>query len=97
MVIFENTIKIIVGIIGMIISGLFMYYFIKVEGNKQQMQEALENRSIDHADVDNQVSDYFTGNKNGEKHVYDTMDLTGGDSDETCLLGEEASEDTSLL
>lgn len=96
MVILQNVIKIIVGIIGMIVSGVLMFYFVKVEGSKQEMQEVTENEIVDTGNANNPVSVSYTGN-NGENHVYDTIDLTGGDSDETSLLGEEVSEDTSLL
>ena len=92
----QNVIKIIVGIIGMIVSGVLMFYFVKVEGKKQSREKVTENIIVDSMDENNQVSDSYTGN-NGQVHVYDTMDLTGGDSDETSLLGEEVSEDTSLL
>jgi len=92
----QNVIKIIVGIIGMIVSGVLMFYFVKVEGEKLAMEEGTQNIDVDIVNGNNQASDSYTGN-NGEDHVYDTMDLTGGDSDETSLLGEEVSEDTSLL
>ena len=92
----QNVIKIIVGIIGMIVSGVLMFYFVKVEGKKQNREEVTENIIVDSVNGKNQENDSYTGN-NGQGHVYDTMDLTSGDSDETSLLGEEVSEDTSLL
>ena len=96
MVILQNVIKIIVGIIGMIVSGVLMFYFVKVEGKKQNREEVTENIIVDSVNGKNQENDSYTGN-NGQGHVYDTMDLTGGGSEDTALLGEEVSEDTSLL
>ncbi len=96
MAILQNVIKIIVGIIGTVISGILMFYFVKVEGEKQVIHLAPENIIVDHENISNQVGTSFTGN-NREEHVYDTMDLTGGDSECTVLLDEEHGEDTSLL
>jgi uncharacterized protein YxeA len=97
LVVFQNVIKIIVGIIGMIISGTLLYYFIKIEGKNQEIQEASENNTVNSGHVNNQVSASSAGN-NGENQVYDTMDLTGGDSEYTVLLDEEEhGDETSLL
>ncbi|WP_026882401.1 hypothetical protein [Clostridium akagii] len=96
MVILQNVIKIIVGIIGMIISAALLYYFIKLEGKKRGIDKEAEDKTVDYENVNNQRSANLTDN-NGEEHVYDTMDLTGGNNEDTSLLDEEISDDTSLL
>ena len=56
----QNVIKIIVGIIGMIVSGVLMFYFIKMEGKKQSREKVTENIIVDSMDENNQVSDSAT-------------------------------------
>jgi AICAR transformylase/IMP cyclohydrolase PurH len=85
-IIIENGIKIIIGVIGMLTSCILMIYFFKFNKKKQAVNNDSERVDLQGNNV------LISADAN-----YDTTDLSVNNSDDTTLLDEENSNDTTML
>jgi flagellar basal body-associated protein FliL len=85
-IIIENVIKIIIGVIGMLTSCILMIYFFKFNKKKQVV-----NNDSERVDLQGN-KDLISANVS-----YDTTDLSVNISEDTILLDNENSNDTTML